>query len=54
MATKIPAAQKRMFGDVYVCKKCSKKIRSQATRVVAGKVKCPRCGSRAFRQVRKK
>ncbi|MFH1803252.1 MAG: hypothetical protein ABH864_07455 [archaeon] len=54
MATKIPIAQNRMFHDVFVCKKCNKKIRSQAVRVVAGKVSCPRCKSRAFRPVKKK
>jgi formylmethanofuran dehydrogenase subunit E len=54
MATKIPAAQKRMFEGVFVCKKCSKKIRSQPVRVTAGKVKCSRCDGRAFRPVKKK
>lgn len=54
MATKIPTAQKRLFQNVFVCKNCSKKIRTQAVRVVAGKVKCVRCGGRAFRQIRKK
>lgn len=54
MATKIPIAQMRMFHDVFVCKKCNKKIRSQAVRVVAGKVTCPRCKSRALRPIKKK
>jgi len=54
MATKLPAAQKRMFANVFVCKDCSKKIRTQAVKVLSGKVKCPRCGSHAFRQIRKK
>ena len=54
MATKIPVAQERMFHDVFVCKKCNHKIRSQAVRVVAGKVSCPKCKSRAFRPVKKK
>jgi Zn finger protein HypA/HybF involved in hydrogenase expression len=54
MATKIPVAQKRMFANVFVCKNCRKKIRTQAVRVLAGKVKCPRCDKRAFRAVRKK
>jgi len=54
MAAKIPVAQKRMFQDVFVCKKCSKKIRSQAVRVTAGKVSCPRCKSRSLRPVKKK
>ena len=43
MATKIATAQKRLFQDVYVCKNCSKKIRTQAVKVLTGKVKCPRC-----------
>ena len=54
MATKIPVAQKRMFENVYVCKICSKKIRSQPVRIIAGKVKCPRCDGRSFRPIRKK
>tara|TARA_Y100000310_G_scaffold317241_1_gene369884 strand:- start:2595 stop:2759 length:165 start_codon:yes stop_codon:yes gene_type:complete len=54
MATKIPVAQKRMFENVFVCKRCSKKVRTQAVRVIAGKIKCPKCDSRAFRAIRKK
>jgi len=54
MATKIPIAQKRLFHDVFVCRDCSKRIRTQPVRVIAKKVKCPTCGSRAFRPVRKK
>ncbi len=54
MATKIPTAQKRMFENVYICKICNKKIRSQPVRIIAGKVKCPRCDGRSFRPIRKK
>jgi hypothetical protein len=54
MATKIAVAQKRLFANVFICKDCSKKMRTQAVRVIAGKVKCVRCGSHAFRPVRKK
>jgi len=54
MATKIPTAQKRLFQNVFVCKDCSKKVRTQAARVVSGKVRCPRCGKYSFRQIRKK
>ena len=54
MATKIPAAQKRMFQNVFICKDCNKKIRTQAMRVVSRKVRCPRCGSRSLRPIRKK
>ena len=54
MGTKIAIAQKRLFADIFVCKNCNKKIRSQSTRIIAGKVKCPRCDKRAFRPIRKK
>jgi DNA-directed RNA polymerase subunit RPC12/RpoP len=54
MATKIPIAQQRMFANVYVCKNCNKKVRAPSVRVVAGKISCPRCKSRAFRPIRKK
>lgn len=54
MATKIPVAQKRMFADAFVCKDCNRKIRTQAVRVIAGKIKCPGCHGHAFRPVRKK
>ncbi|MBX4212562.1 hypothetical protein KW787_03875 [Candidatus Pacearchaeota archaeon] len=54
MATKIPIAQKRLFANVFICKDCSKKIRTQAVRVIAHKVKCPRCGGHSFRPIRKK
>jgi DNA-directed RNA polymerase subunit RPC12/RpoP len=54
MATKIQAAQERLFHNVFVCKDCGKKVRSDPVRILAGKVRCPRCGKRAFRTIRKK
>ncbi len=54
MATKLPAAQARMFKNVFVCKDCKRKIRTEARKVSEGKVKCRKCGSRAFRPIRKK
>jgi predicted RNA-binding Zn-ribbon protein involved in translation (DUF1610 family) len=54
MAAKLTIPLKRMFGDVFVCKQCNKKIRTQAVRILAGKVTCPRCGNRTFRPKRKK
>jgi len=54
MATKIPIAQKRMFQNVFICKKCKRKIRSSPVKVIAGKVKCPKCDSRTFRAIKKK
>ncbi len=54
MAAKLPIAQIRMFSGVFVCRDCSKKVRTQAVRVIAHKVKCPRCGGHTFRPIRKK
>jgi len=54
MATKILVAQKRLFGGVFICKNCSKKIRSQSVKILSGKVKCPRCDKKSFRTVKKK
>jgi DNA-directed RNA polymerase subunit RPC12/RpoP len=54
MAAKIPTAQRRLFGNVFICKNCSKKIRSQAVRIISGKVKCPKCSGRSFRAIKKK
>ena len=54
MATKIPVAQKRLFQNVFICKDCSKKVRTQMVRIILKKIKCPRCGGRAFRPIRKK
>ncbi len=54
MATKIPAAQNRMFKGVFVCRDCNQKIRTDAIRVIGKKVRCRRCGSHAFRPIKKK
>jgi predicted RNA-binding Zn-ribbon protein involved in translation (DUF1610 family) len=54
MATKLPIAQNRMFHNVFVCRNCNKKIRTQAVRVISKKIKCSKCGSHIFRPVRKK
>ncbi|MEK6928643.1 MAG: hypothetical protein AABW65_01655 [Nanoarchaeota archaeon] len=54
MAAKLLIAQTRMFANVFICRDCSKKIRTQAVRVIARKVKCPRCNGKSFRPIRKK
>jgi hypothetical protein len=54
MATKIPVAQNRLFGGVFICRNCNKKVRTQAVRILAGKITCPKCNGRVFRPVRKK
>ncbi len=54
MATKIPEAQNRLFKNVFVCKKCQSKRKSSALKVLEGKTRCRKCGSTAFRPLKKK
>ncbi|MFH1586031.1 MAG: hypothetical protein ABIB79_04645 [archaeon] len=51
---KILEAQNRMFKNVYVCKKCHTKVRSDPQKILKGKVKCRKCDKRAFRPLKKK
>lgn len=51
---KIPEAQNRMFKNVFVCKKCSAKMKSEPRKIIAGKVKCRKCHNTTFRPLRKK
>ena len=54
MAAKIPVAQARLFGNVFICRECNHRIRTQPVRVTQRLVKCVKCGSHSFRPVRKK
>ena len=51
---KFPEAMNRLFGNIYVCRKCKSKIRANPSKVRNKKVKCRKCDSRALRPVRKK
>ncbi|MBT3690700.1 hypothetical protein HOG16_00465 [Candidatus Woesearchaeota archaeon] len=53
MATKFPEAQRRLFMNVFVCKKCKSKRRSTMQKVLEGKIICKKCGCKAFRPLRK-
>jgi formylmethanofuran dehydrogenase subunit E len=54
MATKIAVAQKRIFGNLFICKNCSSKMRADPKKLKEGKIKCRKCGKRNFRTVKKK
>jgi len=54
MATKLPAAQGRLYKNIFVCKNCTQKIRTEGRKVIEGKVRCRKCGKRAFRPIKKK
>jgi ribosomal protein L40E len=51
---KIIEAQNRMFKNVFVCKRCSSKIKSNPTKILEGRVKCRKCKSSSFRPLRRK
>jgi len=51
---KIQEASNRLFKNIFVCKKCQTKIRSEPQKILRGKVKCRKCGRSAFRPLRKK
>lgn len=51
---KIQEAQNRLFNNVFVCKNCSTKIRSDIQKILKGKVKCRKCNKRVFRPLKKK
>ncbi|MGV8151643.1 MAG: hypothetical protein ACP5OG_01045 [Candidatus Nanoarchaeia archaeon] len=54
MATKLPAAQARLFKNIFICKNCSSKIRTEPRKILEGKVRCRKCLGKAFRPIRKK
>ncbi len=51
---KIPEAQKRFFKNIFVCKKCQAKLKTSPLKVLEGRAKCRKCGSKRFRPVKKK
>ncbi len=51
---KFQEAEARLFRNIFVCKKCKSKIRTSMMKVLAGKISCRKCGSKALRPIRKK
>ena len=54
MATKIPAAQNRLFKNAFVCKVCKHKMKLETIKILTGKARCRKCGGDDFRPIRKK
>ncbi len=44
-----PDVEKRLFHNVFVCMKCSAKIRAPPEKVKKRKIKCRKCGSKELR-----
>ncbi len=51
---KFPEAEKRMFKNVFVCKRCKSKIRANPMKVRLKKISCRKCGYKFLRPVKKK
>lgn len=51
---KFPEAEARLFRNIFICRKCESKIRASNMKVIAGKIRCRKCGSKILRPVRKK
>jgi len=51
---KIPAAQAKLFKNVFICRNCKSTIKADGRKIILGKIKCRKCGSTAFRPRRKK
>lgn len=47
-------AEKRLFKDVFVCRKCKHKIKASNIAVIEGNVTCRHCGRRALRPIKRK
>ena len=54
MATKLLAAQNRLYKNAFVCKVCKHKMKLEPLKILMGKVRCRKCGKKDFRSVRKK
>ena len=51
---KFPEANKRLFFQVYVCKKCKAKIRAPPLKVLEKKIKCRSCNGKSLRPIKRK
>ena len=51
---KLPAAQARIFKNIFICKNCKAKLRTDPLKILNGKVACRKCKRKAFRPIRKK
>ncbi len=51
---KIAEAMNRNFKNVFVCKNCKTKVRSDPQKILKGEVKCRKCNHKAFRPIKRK
>jgi ribosomal protein L40E len=51
---KIEEASNRLFKNIFVCKNCQTKVKSEPQKILKGKVKCRKCKKKSFRPLKKK
>lgn len=51
---KILEATNRLFKNIFVCKNCQSKMRAEPQKILRGKVRCRKCGKKAFRPIKRK
>jgi ribosomal protein L40E len=51
---KFPEAEGRLFKNIFVCRRCKAKLRAPVLKVMAGKIKCRKCGYKVLRPIKKK
>ena len=51
MGTKLPAAMTRLYRNMFVCKNCGQKMRSESLKVISKSITCRRCRKHNFRTV---
>ncbi|MGV8168860.1 MAG: 50S ribosomal protein L40e [Candidatus Nanoarchaeia archaeon] len=51
---KFPEAQARLLDNVFVCRRCKRKIRATNLKVLQGAVTCRKCSGKKLRPARKK
>ncbi|MBI4173233.1 MAG: 50S ribosomal protein L40e [Candidatus Aenigmarchaeota archaeon] len=50
---RFPEAEARLFNRVFICMKCGSRIRADAIKVKAKKIKCRHCKSSQLRAIHK-
>jgi ribosomal protein L40E len=51
---KFPEASARLLDNLFVCRRCKRKVRATNLKVLQGSVTCRKCSSTRLRPVRKK
>lgn len=50
---KFPETEARIYSRMFICMKCGARLRSDLTKVRAGKVKCRKCSKKKLRPIKK-